>query len=82
MNVIRITTANDSQFRAAIANGYCFQVEFGEPEADPMPGLAYFCKDIDTARKVYRARKHEGSLAMVKEWNGMESRSLFEGWVN
>lgn len=82
MNAIRINTANDTQFRSAIAKGYRFQVEFGEPEADPMPGLAYFCKDIKTAREVYRSRKHEGSLALVKEWNGTESRSLFEGWTN
>ena len=82
MNETRqITTANRQALQSAIADGYKFQVEFGQPEANPTPGLAYFCKNIETARAIYAANKNEGSLCLVQEWTGLEAKTLFQGWV-
>lgn len=81
MQTIQLTTDNTAALQNAISKGFRFSVEFGEPESDPTPGLAFFCKDIETARKVYRNNKHTGSLALVQEWNGLSPKSLFEGWV-
>ena len=81
MQTIKLTTANTADLQNAISKGFRFSVEFGEPESDPTPGLAFFCKDIETARKVYKRNKHTGSLALVQEWNGLNPTIIFQGWV-